>query len=614
MSQTQSLTPTTPLDDAVGSCRQAFMATAVMSVFINLTMLALPLYSIQVYDRVLTSRNPTTLIMLTLIVVLFLVLYGALEYVRAGLQLKASVGFDERLRRDVFDGLMRAQTAGVPVNGGQLLRDADGLRDGISSGLIATLCDVPWAPIFVILCFLLHPLLGLVALAGAAILFGFAMLTEYVTKAGIRDAGILAQEASSFAASAFKNGEAVRGLGMGQTVLDRWDGTQSAAVATMASTAERSAALVSVTKFVRMLVQTGLLCAGAWLAIEQLISPGVMMASSILMGRALAPVEQLVGQWRRLILLRASYGRIQALFNAVPAEAAPTRLPVPEGQLDVEGLVVLPPSGGRPVVKGVSFTVAPGEIVAVVGASGSGKSSLARAIAGVWPAMQGSVRIDGADFRQWDRNQLGSHIGYLPQNVELFAGTVAQNIARLGAADPAQVIAAAKAAGAHELILRLPRGYDTQIGDGGAALSGGTRQRIGLARALFGNPKLIVLDEPNANLDEDGEKALAQALALMKAAKRSVLIVSHRPQVLSHVDKILVMSFGLTLAFGPRDAVIANMRGQRVAVAASNDKPLPAVANGNAASVQGPALTAMQGGGGQGSAQPIPFRKSEAAV
>ena len=379
--------PATPLTDAVKSCRQAFVATAVMSVFINLTMLALPLYSIQVYDRVLTSRNASTLVMLTLVVVLFLVLYGALEYVRAGLQLKASVAFDEHMRRSLFDGLMRAQTAGVPVNGGQLLRDADMLRDGISSGLIATLCDVPWAPIFVILCFLLHPLLGIVALAGASILFGFAMLTEYVTKSGIRDSGLLAQEAASFAASAFKNGEAVRGLGMGKTVLDRWDGTQAAAVATMATTAERSAALVSVTKFVRMLVQTGLLCAGAWLAIEQLISPGVMMASSILMGRALAPVEQLVGQWRRLIMLRGSYARIEQLFVTVPAEAEPTRLPVPQGQLDVESLVVLPPSGGRPVVKGVSFSVAPGEIVAVVGASGSGKSSLARAIAGVWPAM-----------------------------------------------------------------------------------------------------------------------------------------------------------------------------------------------------------------------------------
>ena len=563
-----------PLTAAMRDCRQAFVATGVMSIFINITMLALPLYSIQVYDRVLTSRNSSTLVMLSLIVLVFLMLYGALEYVRSGLQLKASILFDERLRRSLFACLLRSQSAGVPVSGPQMLRDAELVRDGISSGLIGMMFDVPWAPIFVVLCFLLHPILGLVALAGAATLFFFAMLTEYVTRSGIKEAGALAAEANSFAASALKNGEAVRGLGMGKTVLDRWAGTQAAVAATMATTNERSSATTAVSKFVRMLVQTGLLCAGAWLAIEQLISPGVMMASSILMGRALAPVEQLVGQWRRLVALRAAYGRLEQLFQALPEEDTPTSLPAPAGKIDVENIVVLPPSGGRPVVKGVSFEINPGEVVAVVGASGSGKSSLARAVAGVWPVMQGTVRIDGADYKQWEANELGKHIGYLPQSVELFAGTIKQNIARLTTVEDSAVITAAKAAGAHELILRLPKGYDTQIGEAGAALSGGTRQRIGLARALFGNPSLIVLDEPNANLDEDGERALAQALAAMKAANRAVLIVSHRPQILTHVDKILVMSFGLTLAFGPRDLVIANMRGQRVTVASSNDKPI----------------------------------------
>ena len=563
----------TPLMEARSACRQAFIATGVMTMFINLTMLALPLYSIQVYDRVLTSRNGGTLVMLSLIVLVFLALYGALEYVRSGLQLKASILFDERLRVSLFDCLLRAESAGVPVSGPQMLRDANMMRDGISSGIIGTLCDVPWIPVFVILCFLLHPILGMVALAGAIILFSFALLTEKITKAGIKEAGALSAEASSFAASVLKNGEAVRGLGMGHTVRDRWGVTQAAAVASMAVASERSAAMMAVTKFVRMLVQTGLMGTGAWLAIEQEISPGAMMASSILMGRALSPVEQLVGQWRRLIDLRAAYGRLDTMFLALPTEAAQTELPVPIGQLSVENIVVLPPSGGRPVVKGVSFAINPGEIVAVVGASGSGKSSLARAIAGVWPVMQGAVRIDGADYRQWASNRLGQHIGYLPQSVELFAGTIKQNIARLAAVDDAAVISAAKAAGAHDLILRLPKGYDTQIGESGAALSGGTRQRIGLARALFGDPRLIVLDEPNANLDEDGERALAHALTSMKAAKRSVLIVSHRPQILAHVDKIMVMSFGLTLAFGPRDLVIANMRGQRVTVAVNNDAP-----------------------------------------
>ncbi len=562
--------PTSPLLTAKAACRPAFIATAVMSIFINLAMLAVPLYSIQVNDRVIASRNTSTLLMLSLIVLVFLMLYAFLEYVRSGLQLKASTIFDEKLRSSLFDCLLRAETAGIPLSGPQMLQDANTVRDGISSGIIGTLCDVPWIPIFVGLCFLLHPVLGLVALAGAILLFLLALLTEALTKTGMREAGRLSSEANVFAASILKNGEVVRGLGMGNTVRDRWGVTQAAAVATMATMSERSAAMMAVTKFVRLLVQTGLMGAGAYLAIDQQISPGIMMASSILMGRALSPVEQLVGKWKQLLRIREAHSRLSQLFTALPVEAEQTRLPTPLGKLDVEGIVVLPPSGGRPVVKGVSFSINPGEVVAIVGASGSGKSSLARAIAGVWPVMQGTVRIDGASYKQWDPTQLGKHIGYLPQSVELFAGTIKQNIARLATVEDEAVVTAAKAAGAHDLILRLPNGYDTQIGEAGAALSGGTRQRIGLARALFGDPRLIVLDEPNANLDEEGERALAQAIGHMKAAGRSVVIVSHRPAILNFVDKMMVMSFGLTLAFGPRDTVMANMRGQRVAVAASN--------------------------------------------
>jgi ATP-binding cassette subfamily C protein/ATP-binding cassette subfamily C protein EexD len=564
----------TPLNRAFKACRRPIVAIGVMSIFVNLAMLAVPLYSIQISDRVITSRNADTLVMLSLIALLFLLLYGALEYVRSVLQHRVSVLFDDRLRTYLFDRLLRAETAGVPVSGVQILNDAETVRKGIASGLIGTLCDVPWIPIFVTLCFLLHLFLGCVALAGAIIIFLLALLTEMITKSGMREAGRLSLEASTFAASALKNGDAVRGLGMGETVRDHWGMTQAAAVATMASASERGSAIMAMTKFVRMLVQAGMMGMGAWLAIDQEISPGVMIASSILMVRAFSPVEQLVGQWSRLLALRSAHGRLKQLFQALPDQAEPISLPPPVGKIDVENIVVLPPSGGRPVVKGVSFQINPGDVLAVVGASGSGKSSLARAIAGVWPVTQGTVRIDGADYTQWGTNQLGAHIGYLPQSVELFAGTIKQNIARLTSAEDSAVIAAAKAAGAHEIILRLPKGYDTQIGDAGAALSGGTRQRIGLARALFGNPSLIVLDEPNANLDEEGERALAQALAAMKAANRAVLIISHRPHILAHVDKILVLSFGLTLAFGPRDLVIANMRGQRVAVASNNDKPV----------------------------------------
>jgi ATP-binding cassette subfamily C protein/ATP-binding cassette subfamily C protein EexD len=292
-----------------------------------------------------------------------------------------------------------------------------------------------------------------------------------------------------------------------------------------------------------------------------------MMAASIIMGRALAPVEQVVGQWKRVVAFRSAYRRLEDLFQALPATAAPTALPVPEGEIEVENAVVWPPAAGRPSVKGVSLALKAGESIAIVGASASGKSSLARALAGVWPLREGVIRIDGAAYTQWEQTRLGKHIGYLPQDIELFSGTVADNIARLGKVDEAAVIAAAKAAGAHDVILRLPNGYDTPIGEGGVALSGGMRQRVGLARALYGNPRLIILDEPNSNLDDEGEKALALALAAMKAARRTVIVVTHRPQILAHVDRIMVMSFGKALVTGQRDEVIAKMRGQKVVLA-----------------------------------------------
>jgi PrtD family type I secretion system ABC transporter len=566
---------TNPLNQAVRACRPAFAAIAFISVFINLTMLALPLYSIQISDRVLTSRNAGTLVMLTLIVVMFLGLYGFLEYVRAGIQLRASILFDDIVRRRLFDVLMRTEVSGASRLGPMALRDAEMLRDAISSGLVSTFFDAPWAPIFVLLCFVLHPLLGLVALVGSLMLVLFTFISERITATSVKYTSQLSAEASQFAASALKNGEAVRGLGMGDTIAERWNATQAEVIATQAVTSERVAAVTAVSKFVRMLVQTSLMGVGAWLALEQLISPGVMMASSIMMGRALAPLEMVVGQWKRIVALRGSYARTMQLFDQLPVQANTVEMPAPTGHLDVVNVVVVPPTGGRPVVKGVSFSAKPGEVIAVIGSSGSGKSSMARALAGVWPLVQGSIQLDRADYMRWDPNRLGKHIGYLPQSVELFNGTIAQNIARLAKVDDVAVIAAAKAAGAHDLILRLPKGYDTQIGEGGAALSGGTRQRVALARALYGDPRLIILDEPNSNLDDEGDRALHRAVQEMKKAGRTVIVVTHKPQMLAVVDKILVMSFGLTLAFGARDAVLQSLRGPNLAVAANNDKLRP---------------------------------------
>jgi ATP-binding cassette subfamily C protein/ATP-binding cassette subfamily C protein EexD len=557
----------TPLSEALRACYPALGATFVLSLFINASMLASPLYSMQVYDRVLTSRNVGTLLLLTLIVAIFLVLYGLLEFARSGVLARASVQFEGVLRRPLFETMMRAELSPRHKLGQQVIRDAETIRECLASGTATVLCDLPWTPVFVALCFMQHFLLGAVALVGTCVLFLLAFITELVTKVRVDETNKLVGEAWRFVASALRNGEVVRGLGMGDIVLDRWSGAQSAVVAAQCSATERGALMHAISKFARLAVQTSLLCVGAWLAIEREISPGAMMAASIIMGRALAPVEQTVGQWKRLVAFRTAYHRLEDLFHALPAQPAPTALPVPEGQVDVENAIVWPPAAPRPSVKGVSFSLKAGESIAIVGASASGKSSLARALAGVWPLRDGAIRIDGAAYTQWDSNKLGKHIGYLPQDIELFSGTVAENIARLGAVDEKAVIAAATAAGAHEVILRLPNGYDTPIGEGGVALSGGMRQRVGLARALYGNPRLIVLDEPNSNLDDDGEKALAQALAAMKEACRTVIVVTHRPQLLAHVDRILVMSFGKTLVCGPRDEVIAKMRGQKVVLA-----------------------------------------------
>jgi PrtD family type I secretion system ABC transporter len=570
-------TDTTPLNRALKSSFPAIAATFILSLFINVCMLVSPIYSMQVYDRVMSSRSTTTLIMLTVIVTVFLALYGVLEYARSGVLTRAGLRFEGILRRPLFNAMMRAELSPAHRLGAQAIRDAELLRETVSSALAPTLFDLPWTPVFITLCFLLHPILGWVALLGGVILFLLALVSERITKSRFEHAGRLSREAGMMVQAALRNGDAVRGLGMGDIVLDRWAGAQSALVAVHAEASERSSALVAVSKFTRMAVQAALLCAGAWLSIEQQISSGSIMAASIVMARALAPIEQTVAQWKRVVACRAAYSRLKRLFESTPAPRAGVSLPRPAGHLEADGIVVWPLGGNRPTVKGVSFSIQPGETVAVVGASGAGKSSLIKALAGVWPVKAGSVRVDGADYTQWDGVKLGKNIGYLPQDIELFSGTVAENIARLGVADDQAVIAAAKLAGAHEVILRLPNGYDTPIGESGLALSGGMRQRVGLARAIYGNPALVILDEPNSNLDDEGDRALARALANLKAEKRTVVVVTHRPTVLASCDKMLVMAFGQVLAFGQRDDVLSRMRGNRVAAVSPSDPSRRAV-------------------------------------
>jgi PrtD family type I secretion system ABC transporter len=578
--------PENPLKRAIASAYPAMGATFTLSLFINACMLVSPLYSMQVYDRVMSSKSVTTLVMLTVIVTAFLGLYGVLEYARSGVLMKASLRFEGILRRPLFEAMLRAELTPANRQGAQAIRDAEMIRETLSSNLASTLCDLPWTPVFITLCFILHPVLGAVALFGAVVLFTLALVTEAMTKARHEQASRLSREAGSIAAAALRNGDVVRGMGMGDIVLNRWAGAQSVVVSQQAEATERSSAIVAVSKFTRMAVQTALLCAGAWLSIQQEISSGSIMAASIVMGRALAPIEQTVAQWKRVVGCRSAFRRLKQLFETTPPVKSGLALPRPVGALKVEDVVVWPIGANRPSVKKVGFELNPGESLAIVGASGAGKSSLIKAVSGVWPAREGTLEIDGADYATWNGNQLGKHIGYLPQDVELFAGTVAENIARLNDVDDAAVVAAAMTAGAHDVILRLPQGYDTPIGEGGLALSGGMRQRVGLARAVYGNPSLVILDEPNSNLDEAGERALAHAIVTLKAQRRTVIIVTHRPNILASVDKMLVLSFGQAIAFGARDDVIARMRGNHLA-AVPNGRP--AAAAGQIAGPAGPA-------------------------
>lgn len=555
----------TPLNEALRAAQPALRSAFGLSIFINLTLFAAPLYSLQVYDRVLASRNLGTLAVLTVIVGVFLLLYGLLEYARSGVLIRGGVRFNEMLSSPVYDLAMRAQLAGRPTAGSQALKDAETLREALAGSTISTLFDAPWAPVFVAICFVFHPALGLVALIGAVLIFACAVLTELATRSGLVEAGKHSGDAQRFSAGSLRNAETIHGLGMGSAVLERWTSIKNSQLLAQVTSSERSAAFTAATKVVRMSVQIALIGTGAWLAIDRLISPGVMMAAMIMMGRALAPIEHAVANWKRIVAARAAKSRLEELFGSLPAPVKTTELPEATGALSVESVSLKSPKCGQLLLKDVSFSLEPGTSLAIIGPSGGGKSSLAKTLSGIWPPAIGAVRLDGAALSQWDPAQLGQHIGYLPQEIEFFAGTISENIARLGIPDDEQVIDAAMTAGVHKSILKQPQGYQTRLGDGEIVLSGGMRQRLALARALYAKPCLVIMDEPDSNLDLEGEAALARAIASMKAEGRTVVVVTHKPQLLAHIDQVLVLSAGRVQAFGRRDEVLGKLNGSKVA-------------------------------------------------
>lgn len=551
-----TLDPRRDIDAALLCYRRLFGVLALFSGVINLLMLVPSIYMMQVFDRVLTSRNETTLLMLTLILLGLYLLSSMLEWVRGQVMIKMSAGIDAQLGERVFGAAFERSLKEHSANPAQVLSDLTTIRQFVTGQGLIALFDAPWLPIYLIVAFLFHPWLGLFTVLGASILVGLAIWNELATRKSLAEANQLSVVSANYVNSTLQNAEVIQAMGMLNVLRRRWFSLQQRIISAQADASDRSARISSMTRFVRITWQSLSLGLGAMLVLENEISAGVMIAVSVLLGRAMAPVEQVIGSWRQMGNAKNSYERLSRLLEEFPKPQQRMALPAPSGALRIDQLVIIPPGAQQPAVNGVTLALAKGEVLAVIGPSASGKSSLARAMVGIWPAARGSVRLDGAEVGQWSREALGPHLGYLPQDIELFDGSIAENIARFGEVDSNKVIEAARLAGIHEMVLHFPKGYDTPLGIGGLGLSGGQKQRIALARALYGQPALLVLDEPNSNLDEAGEAALVRAVGTLKAAGSTVVLVTHRPSILGVVDKLLFLKEGVQQLFGPRDQVL----------------------------------------------------------
>lgn len=544
---------------------RVLVVVGLFSCVINLLMLVGPIYMLQVYDRVLASGSIPTLAYLTAVAAGLILVGALLEAVRARVLVRMSGLLESQLAETLYDKLMDRAVTGERAST-RPLQDAERLRNFLTGSGLFFFFDAPWTPIFLGVMFLLHPYLFYVAGTGAALLFCIALVNNAATREELQLAASHGAQATAFADNMTRQAEAVEAMGMQPGLKRMWLAKNRHALAHQTTASDRAGIMTAMSKFVRPVLQVAILCTGAWLALAQQISPGTMVAAAIIMGRALAPVEGAINNWRSFVLARDSYGRLRDVFSAEERPVSQQPLPRPKGNLSVEKLVLAPPGMASPVIKGISFSVQAGEILGVIGPSTAGKSTLARGMVGIWPPASGSIRLDGMDVARWNPAELGPHIGYLPQSVELLEGSVSQNIARFSEADPQTVIEAATLANVHELVLRLPQGYDTPVGPNGIALSGGQLQRIGLARAVFNSPSFIVLDEPNSNLDSEGEEALRQVLLKLKQNGTTVIVIAHRPSVLAAADKLLALRDGLIEQFGPRDEVLGTFsRGSKSA-------------------------------------------------
>lgn len=549
--------------------RSYFLYAGLFSFFTNLLLLAPAIYMLQVFDRVLTSRHEETLVLLTLITAGALVGMMLLETVRSRILAGAALAMDRRLGALVLDRLLDGAIRPGAQQNLHGLKDVATLRAFLTGPGIQALFDSPWLPIFIVIISLFHPMMGVVAAVGAVLIFLLAFANERLTRGPLEQQQTEGRRAGRFVDLSLRNAEVVGALGMKSGVTATWEQLNREALKHQWVGGRWSSRITALSKFTRQMIQVVMLGVGAWLVIDLHVSPGVMIAATILLGRALAPVELLIQGWRSMIEARSAAQRLSELVADGPTMPT-TALPTPEGRLSAERVVFGFKGSDRPVLKGVAFELEPGDALAILGPSASGKSTLARLLVGVWKPLSGVVRLDGADVAAWSRKDLGPHVGYLPQDVELFAGTVRENIARLELGQDDAVVAAAIRANAHEMILRLPQGYDTPIGEGGTALSGGQRQRIALARALYGAPKLVILDEPNASLDTEGEESLGRTLQGLKELGATVVVITHRPAIVSGVDKVLVLRDGTVDYFGARDEFIQKVTPVKRADAGSH--------------------------------------------
>ena len=561
------------LQTALFLCKSAFIWAAFFSMVINILQLVPTIFMLQVYDRVVPTGNKSTLLMLTLLMVVLFLTMGSLEWVRSQILVRVSTRLETLLNKRLFQvSYKQALFSGGQSASGQALDDLTSLRQFLTGNGLFAFFDMPWIPIYIALLFVFHTLYGFAGIVTSILLIIVAIIQENATAKLLAEANSLAITGRSLVNKNLRNAEVIESMGMLKNIQSRWVLGSDQILILQATASSRAGLINGLSKLIRISSQSLILALGAYLVIENEITAGLMLGGSILLGRAVAPIDMMIGSWKGFINARGQYRRLNTMLIQIPADSPKMPLPAPVGLFHLESAEVTPPGATQPILKGISLAINIGDVIGVIGPSGCGKSTFARALLGIWPTSKGKIRLDGAEVSNWNRHELGPYIGYLPQDIELFEGSISENIARFGDVNPDKIVAAAKMADVHNLILQFPKGYDTIIGANGGNLSGGQRQRIGLARALYGDPVIVVLDEPNSNLDEQGEYALGQAIQLLKQKKTTIVVITHRNNVLNNVDKLLILQDGLLSVYGPKDQVIAHLQQQ--AEATKNSKLL----------------------------------------